>query len=96
MKQFYMNDIYTNEFIKALNMCKGKVYLVTEDGDRFNLRSTLSQLAGIFNLIEGGKIVNAKIYCSDLEDESMLFRYNLFGEWEELEKILGEEENNEK
>jgi hypothetical protein len=31
------------------------------------------------NLIEGGILVNAKIYCSNPEDESMLFRMNLFG-----------------
>lgn len=79
MNQFEMNNIDVHEFIRLLDNCKGDVYLVTEEGDKFNLRSKLSQLAGLMNLIWGGKIVNAKISCSDADDEAMLFRFNLFG-----------------
>ena len=83
MKQFEMNNVDVHEFVKALDNCKGSVYLITEEGDRFNLRSKLSQLTGIMPLIWGGKIVNAKIYCSDLDDEATLFRLNLFGSRED-------------
>lgn len=79
MRQFEMNNVDVHEFVKALDNCKGRVYLITEEGDNFNLRSKLSQLTGIMPLIMGGKIVNAKIYCSDLDDEATLFRLNLFG-----------------
>jgi len=79
MRQFEMHNVDIHEFIRALDKCKGKVILFTDDGDRFNLRSKLSQLAGITSIIEGGKIVNAKVSCSDPEDEAMLFRLNLFG-----------------
>ncbi len=79
-KSISMHDIDVHAFIKALDQAKGNVYLVTEENDRFNLKSKLSQLAGIINLIEGGKLVEAKIVCDDPEDESMLFRLNLFGE----------------
>jgi len=74
-----MHDVDVRAFIKALDNCKGNVLLVTSENDRFNLKSKLSQLAGIMNLIEGGKMVEAKIICEDPEDESMLFRLNLFG-----------------
>ncbi|MCK9251304.1 MAG: hypothetical protein PHN53_13270 [Eubacteriales bacterium] len=76
---FSMHDVDVRAFIKALDNCKGNVLLVTSENDRFNLKSKLSQLAGIMNLIEGGKMVEAKIICEDPEDESMLFRLNLFG-----------------
>ena len=79
MRQFEMNNIEVHEFVRALDNCKGQVILFTDDGDRFNLRSKLSQLTGIISLIEGGKVINAKISCSDPEDEAMLFRLNLFG-----------------
>lgn len=79
MRQFEMHDVDIHEFIRALDKCKGQVILFTDDGDRFNLRSKLSQLAGIAALIWGGKLVSAKISCSDPEDEAMLFRLNLFG-----------------
>ena len=75
-----MHNIDVKAFIKALDQCKGNVLLVTEENDRFNLKSKLSQLAGIMTLIEGGKLVEAKIICEDPDDESMLFRLNLFGD----------------
>ena len=78
-RQFSMNDIDVKAFIKALDQCKGNVMLITSENDRFNLKSKLSQLAGIINLIEGGRLVDAKIICDNPEDESMLFRMNLFG-----------------
>ncbi|MBP8989313.1 MAG: hypothetical protein KBG64_03730 [Clostridia bacterium] len=78
-RSFSMHDIDVKAFIKALDDCKGNVYLVTDENDRFNLKSKLSQLAGLVNLIEGGRIVEAKIICDDPDDESMLFRLNLFG-----------------
>lgn len=79
MRTFSMNNIDVQAFMKALDSCKGDVMLITEEDDRFNLKSKLSQIAGIVNLIEGGKLVNARISCSNPEDESMLFRMNLFG-----------------
>ena len=78
-KAFSMHDIDVKAFIQALDQCKGNVLLVTAEDDRFNLKSKLSQLAGIINLIEGGRLVEAKIICEDPDDESMLFRLNLFG-----------------
>lgn len=79
-KSFSMHDIDVRAFIQALDQCKGNVLLVTKENDRFNLKSKLSQLTGIINLIEGGRLVEAQIICEDPEDESMLFRLNLFGE----------------
>lgn len=83
MKAFYLDNIDIATFMKALDECKGQVILYTDDGDRFNLKSKLSQIAGLLTLIQGGQIVNAKISCSDPDDEAMLFRLNLFGKIEE-------------
>ncbi len=74
-----MHDIDVKAFIQALDQCKGNVLLVTSENDRFNLKSKLSQLAGIVNIIEGGRLVEAKIICENPEDETLLFRLNLFG-----------------
>jgi hypothetical protein len=82
-KHFTIGDVDLEAFLKAIDNCKGPVILFTDEGDRFNLKSKLSQLAGIFNLIQGGKFVNAKVYCPDEEDETMLFRLGLFGPQEE-------------
>ena len=74
-----LNNIDIQKFIKALDQCKGNVYLETDEGDRLNLKSKLAQLTGITMLIEGGKIGHATIRCDDPDDESMLFRFNLYG-----------------
>ncbi|MCQ2482349.1 MAG: hypothetical protein MJ153_02535 [Clostridia bacterium] len=83
MKTFYMNNIDVAVLMKALDECKGDVILITDEGDRFNLKSKLSQITGIMKLIEGGIVCHAKIYCTDPDDESMLFRLNLFGKFDE-------------
>ena len=65
--------------IHILEACRGPVYLVTREGDRLNLKSKLCQLVGLTQLIEGGKIAEAFVECEDPEDETNLFRFNLFG-----------------
>lgn len=75
-----MHNINVSEFLAVLDTCEGNVYLVTRDGDRLNLRSKLSQLVGLTQLIEGGKIAEASIVCDNKNDESKLFRLNLFDE----------------
>lgn len=79
-RTFEMNNVDVQKFMEALDMCKGNVFLVTDEGDRFNLKSKLSQITGLVKLIEGGNLVKARIYCEEPEDESLLFRLNLFGD----------------
>ncbi|MFU0831884.1 MAG: BBS1 domain-containing protein [Oscillospiraceae bacterium] len=74
-----LHDVDVKAFLKVLDECKGKVFLVTDEGDRLNLKSKLSQLVGLTSLIEGGKIVEASVKCENPEDETKLFRFNLFG-----------------
>jgi len=80
MREFLMSDIDVQEFMRALDNCRGNVYLINDEGDKFNLKSKLSQMIGLVRLIEGGKLAEAKIVCDNVEDESYLFRLNLFGE----------------
>lgn len=80
MKGFEMHNIDVKAFMDALDRCEGNVFLVTEEGDRLNLKSKLSQLMGLMNLIQGGHFLSAHIECESPEDESRLFRMNLFGE----------------
>ena len=45
---------------------------------RINWKSKLCQLVGLTRLIEGGKIAEAFIQCENEEDESKMFRFNLY------------------
>ena len=74
-----LHNIDVAEFLAVLDTCEGNVFLVTNEGDRLNLKSKLCQIVGLTKLIEGGKIAEAFIICENPEDESKLFRFNLFG-----------------
>lgn len=75
-----LRNIDFKKFMEAIDQCKGDVFLVTSEGDRLNLKSKLCQVIGLTSLIEGGRISEAKIVCENTEDDSFLFRFNLYGE----------------
>lgn len=75
-----MHDVDIADFIKTLDSCKGEVYLETPEGDVLNLKSKLCQMMGIANILKGAVISEATIRCTNIEDEALLFRFNLFKE----------------
>lgn len=79
MDKIQIHDIDFNKFIEALDQCKGDVFLETPDGDCLNLRSKLCQIMGIANILNGAKVSEATIRCVNPEDETRLFRFNLYG-----------------
>lgn len=91
MASVELHKIDFKKFIEAIDQCKGRVYLVTEDGDRLNLKSKLCQVIGLTKIIEGGMIKEAKVVCENPEDDSLLFRFNLYGN-----KVLDENKDDKK
>ncbi len=75
-----MHEVDIAEFIHALDGCEGDVYLETPEGDCINLRSRLSQLLGLAEIIKGGIVADAKLRCENPSDETKLFRFALFRE----------------
>lgn len=80
-----LTNVNVNEFLKLIDACKGDIYLVTDEGDKLNLKSKLSQLIGLSRLIEGGIINNASLVCENIEDEAIMFRYKLYRQINEVE-----------
>ena len=56
-----LHNIDVVKFLAVLDTCEGNVFLVTNEGDRLNLKSKLCQIVGLTKLIEGGKIAEASI-----------------------------------
>ena len=83
-----LNNIDVNEFLKLIDACKGGLYLVTDEGDRLNLKSKLCQLIGLSKLIDGGIIRTASLVCDSIEDESLLVRYKLYKTIDETGKAV--------
>ena len=75
-----IHDVDVPDFIKTLDHCKGDVFLETPEGDVLNLKSKLCQIAGLANILQGAVIAEATIRCANPEDETLLFRVNLYKE----------------
>ena len=74
-----LHNVDFDDFIKAIDNCKGDVYLETADGDVLNLKSKLCQMIGLSTILKNTEVSEANICCTNLDDETMLFRFNLYG-----------------
>ena len=63
------------EFIKTIGKCRQDVYFCTKEGDRLNLRSTLSQY--LFSLVSANQelLQKGKIDCREPSDYQVLAGY---------------------
>ena len=77
MRVFNIRDI--EGFFEAIGRCKGKVELVTDEGDRLNLKSKLSQYVSLAEIFSGGnKIPEMQIITENPEDLKSLVKYLAF------------------
>ena len=80
MAGFTIHNFDFNKLIEFASTAKGEVYLETPDGDVLNLKSRLTQLLALSSAIDWGHVGEAKVICKNPDDETRLFRLNLYGE----------------
>ena len=83
-KRIQLHNINFDDFIDAIDKCKGDVYLETKEGDILNLKSKLCQMIGLSTILKNTEVEEATVRCANQEDETMLFRFNLYGEKPEV------------
>lgn len=66
-------------FFKVIDSCKGKVELVSDEGDRINLRSKLTQYFSMAKLFSDGHINQLEIIAYDPEDVDKLVKFMVQG-----------------
>ena len=76
MKVTHITDI--DKFFEVIDSCKGRVELVTGEGDRLNLKSKLSQYVSLANIFSAGEIPELEIVAAEKEDIDKLMRKNDF------------------
>ena len=64
-----------NKFFETIDHCKGKVELVTGEGDRLNLKSKLSQYVSLANIFSNGEIPELEIIAYEKEDVDRLIQF---------------------
>ena len=62
-------------FFKVVDTCKGRVELVTGEGDRLNLKSKLSQYVSLANIFSVADIPELEIVASEKEDIDKLIDF---------------------
>lgn len=69
------------EFFKVVDSCKGKVELVTDEGDRLNLKSKLSQFVSLSKIFDAKEesIPEIEIVAYEPEDVKKLMQYMIDG-----------------
>ncbi len=80
MEGVQIHDFDFNKLMEFAATTKGEVFLKTGEGDVLNLKSRLTQLLVLSGAIAQGTIKEATVICSDKEEESALFRLNLYGD----------------
>ena len=77
MKVSHIENI--DGFFKIVDKCKGKVELVTGEGDRLNLKSKLSQYVSLANIFSNGEIPEMEIIAYEKEDVDRLIEFMVSG-----------------
>ena len=66
-------------FFEVLNECKGRVELITSEGDRLNLKSTLCQYIAPTQMFKDARIDDLELIVSEPEDVAKLLEYLVRG-----------------
>ena len=67
------------KFLEVLDRCKGKIELITSEGDRLNLKSKLCQYLALSKIFSEAKIEEIEIIASEPEDVKILLEYLIRG-----------------
>ena len=78
MKVQNIKDV--NKFFEVVDSCKGRVELVTGEGDRLNLKSKLSQYVSMANIFSNGEIPELELIAYEKEDIDRLVKFMVDGE----------------
>ena len=78
MKMKVMNITDIDKFFGTIDRCEGKVELVTDNGDTYNLKSKLGQFASLTKVCSNGKIpvVELVTYCPSDAGKIMNYMMN--------------------
>ena len=66
-------------FFNTVDSCKGKVELVTGEGDRLNLKSKLCQYVSMAKILSKGEIPELEIIAYEREDIDKLINFMMNG-----------------
>lgn len=79
MRMKIQNITNIEKFFSVVDQCKGRVELVTGEGDRLNLKSKLSQYVSMANVFSNGEIPQLELISYETEDTDRLLDFMMNG-----------------
>lgn len=73
MKLYNIQNI--PQFFSMVDKCKGKVELVTSQGDRLNLKSNLCKYVSFSEIFNDNDLKEVELIFSEPEDSNLLINY---------------------
>ena len=68
------------KFLEVIKQCKGTVELISQEGDRLNLKSELTKYLAISKLFADNTLINnMELVASDPDDVKFLMQYMMEG-----------------
>lgn len=68
------NKTQIRDFMETVNKCSGNVYLKSQSGDCYNLKSELSEFVALGALIKD-KAGELELFCDRREDEALFLQF---------------------
>lgn len=75
MNMKVMNITDLEKFFEIIDQCEDKVELVTDNGDKYNLKSKLSQYVSFTKVISGGVIPKLELITHSPSDAGKIIRF---------------------
>lgn len=69
------NIVEPQTFFRKVALCRGKVELVTSEGDRLNLKSTLCQYIALTQMFKDANIEEVELLISEPDDLKLIGGY---------------------
>ena len=73
------NITNVDKFFEVVDKCEGKVELVTQSGDRLNLKSKFNQYTALIKILAHGKIKQMEIIAEEKKDTDRLMAFMVNG-----------------
>ena len=74
-----MNISNVDDFFKVVDSCEGKVELVSKEGDRLNLKSTLTQYFALAKVFSNGYIRELELVVHEANDVKKFMEFLAYG-----------------
>ena len=71
----FTNMTNVDQFFDTVDQCEGRVELVTEQGDRFNLKATLAKYVIFARILSGCQVPSVQIKTYNFADEQKLMKF---------------------